>query len=257
MQGWAVSSVSHEWENYAACISVRSTENLAEEMRRRKRNFCAVAASSGLLLVAGAIALSGQESAQTMTKLVVRLESPEIPPQSFEAKPKTMYRAGNGYCRTEELPDPEHGIYGLMVINEPDVWMVNLLTKTAQHYVDPGPTFNCRMPMFQGETVKSAADMKNPILELEFGRELEYFKGKGVTPKEGPLLRDSPTTVYAVDIGDSQLFLFTTGTPEQPWAVARQRGNMREVFWYGSYAQLPFDPKLFAKPLDVTIEEAK
>ena len=62
-----------------------------------------------------------------MTKLIVRLESPEVPGQSFAAKPKTLYRAGTGYCRTEELPDPEHGIHGLMIINEPDVWMVNRL----------------------------------------------------------------------------------------------------------------------------------
>jgi hypothetical protein len=51
-----------------------------------------------------------------------------------------------------------------------------------------------------------------------------------------------------LDIDDSQLFLFTTETPERPLAVARQRGNMREVFWYGSYEQLPFDAKLFTKP---------
>jgi len=168
-----------------------------------------------------------------------------------------MYRGGNGYCRTEELPDPEHGIYGLMIINEPEIWMVNLLNKTAQHYVDSGPTFNCRMPMFRGDEVKSAADLKNPLLELEFGQEIAYFKGKGATPKEGPVLRDKPTNVYTSEVGDSQLFLFTTGTPERPWAVARQHGNTREIFWYGTYEQLPFDPKLFAKPVDVKVEEAK
>jgi hypothetical protein len=40
-----------------------------------------------------------------------------------------------------------------MIINEPEIWMVNLLSKTAQHYVDSGPTFSCRMPMFQGDEV--------------------------------------------------------------------------------------------------------
>jgi len=105
--------------------------------------------------------------------------------------------------------------------------------------------------------VKSAGDLKRPLLELEFGQELAYFKGRGATPKEGPVLRDKLTSVYATDVGDSQLFLFTTGTPERPWAVARQYGNKREIFWYGTYEQLPFDPKLFAKPGDVRIEAAK
>jgi hypothetical protein len=192
-----------------------------------------------------------------MTRLAVRLESPDVAEQSFGAKPKVMYRAGSGYCRTEELPDPEHGIHGLMIINEPEIWMVNLLAKTAQHYVDSGPTFNCRMPMFQGDEVKSAADLKNPLLDLEFGQEIAYFKGKGAAPRKGPVLRDKPTDVYTLDVGDSQLFLFTTGMPERPWAVARQHGDTREIFWYGTYEQLPFDPKLFAKPADVKIEEAK
>jgi len=201
--------------------------------------------------------LFGQQLPETMTKLTVRLQSPNVPKESFAAKPKLMYRAGNGYCRTEELPDPEHGIHGLMIINEPDIWMVNLLAKTAQHLVDSGPTFNCQMPMFGGDDVKSAADLKNPLLELEFGQEIAYFKGKGAAPKKGPVLRDKPTTAYAADIGDSQVFLFTTGTPERPWAVVRQHGETREIFWYGTYEQFPFDAQLFAKPADVNIEEAR
>ena len=138
----------------------------------------------------------GQQLPETMTKLSVRLQSPEVPDDSFGAKPKTMYRAGNRYCRTEEQPDHEHGIHGLLIINEPDVWMVNLFTKTAQHFVDSGPTFNCRMPMFIGDQEKSGADTKNPLLELEFGRELAYFKEKEATRREGPVLQGKPTTVY-------------------------------------------------------------
>src|SRR5262245_8667997 len=160
----------------------------------------------------------GQQLPDTMTKLTARLQSAEIPEGSFAAKPKTMYRAGSSYCRTEELPDPEQGIHGLLIINEPDVWMVNLFTKTARHFVDPGPTFNCRMPIFVEEHVESqSVDMRNPLSELEFGRELAYFKGKGATPKEGPVLQGKPTNVYTSRAGDSQLFLFTTGTPERPW----------------------------------------
>ena len=198
----------------------------------------------------------GQQPPVTMTKLAERLEGPEVPVDSFAALPKVMYRAGNGYCRTEELPDPEHGIQGLIIINEPEVWMVNLLTKTAQYFVDPGPTFNCHLPIFRGEQVKSSADMKNPLLDLEFGQEISYFKAKGATSKLGPVLRDKPTDVYTSDVGDSKLFLFTTGAPERPWAVTRQHGSMREIFWYGTYEQPPFDPKLFAKPMDVKIERA-
>jgi len=196
-----------------------------------------------------------QQLPETMTKLSVRLESVDVPKDSFAAKPKVIYRAGNRYCRTEELPDLERGIHGLMILNEPDAWMVNLITKTAQHFVDSGPTFSCHLPIFRGPQVKSAADMKDSLLELEFGQELSYFKGKGAAQKEGPILRHKPTTVYAVDIGDSQLFLFTTETPERPWAVARKHNNVDQIFWYGTYEQQPFDQKLFVRPEGVKIVE--
>jgi hypothetical protein len=168
-----------------------------------------------------------------------------------------MYRAGSQYCRTEEMRDPEHDIQGLLIINEPDAWMVNLLSKSAQHLVDPGPTFNCRMPIFRGEEIKSAADMKNTLLDLEFGRELGYFKGKGITPKQGPVLRGKSTTVYTVEVDDSQLSLFTIDSPERPWAMARQHKDVREIFWYEVYEQLPFDPNLFTKPEGVSIENVR
>jgi hypothetical protein len=113
-----------------------------------------------------------------MTKVEVFLEGPDIPAGSFATKPKVMYRAGTRYCRTEEAPDPENGIHGLAIVNEPDYWMVNLLKKTAQHAVDPGPTFNCHLPIFP-DTEK----------DLEFGFELEYFKKKGAIPQKGPVLQ--------------------------------------------------------------------
>jgi len=81
----------------------------------------------------------GQHPPETMAKVTVR----HIPEASFAAKPKTMSRAGNGYCRTEELMDRDQGIHGLMIINEPDVWMVNLLGEDSATLRDPGPTFNC------------------------------------------------------------------------------------------------------------------
>jgi hypothetical protein len=202
--------------------------------------------------------LLGQDVPQAMTRLVVRLQSPDIPKESFAAKPKVIYRAGTGYCRIEELPDEQHGIHGLMIINEPDTWMVNLLAKTAQHYLDSGPTFNCRLPIFvSGEDVKSAEDLKKPVFHLEFGRELAYFEAKGATSTEGPILQGSSTRAYTTTLGDSQLYLFTAGTPERPSAIALQRGNGRDMYWYAAYEQLPFDARLFAKPRDVKIEEVK
>ncbi len=193
-----------------------------------------------------------------MTRLTVKLESPEIPKDSFAAQPKRMFRAASRYCRIEENPDLESGVHGLVIINEPDVWMINRLDKTARHIVDPGPTFNCRLPIFVfGEDVKSAAGFAKPLAELEFGRELEYFRPRSGAPTPGPVLQGKSTMVYSVQSGKSELLLITSGDPAVPVAVVRKNDTTREIFWYGEYIQLPFDAVLFAKPEGVKIEEAK
>jgi hypothetical protein len=74
-----------------------------------------------------------QDAPKTMNRITVQLDGPEIPQDSFARKPKTIYRAGSRYCRVEEAADPEHNIHGLLILNEPNAWMVNLATKTAPH----------------------------------------------------------------------------------------------------------------------------
>jgi hypothetical protein len=192
-----------------------------------------------------------------MTKMVVQLQSSEVPADSFAAKPKTMFRAGTQFCRVEEAPDPEHGIHGVMITNEPDAWMVNLETKSAQHMVDPGPTFNCHMPIFARLHSDLPEEEARQIGRLEFGCELEFFKSQGATGQPGGVLQGQQTTAYKLTFGDSSLALFTYGTPERPLGVAWVRGDKHEIFWYSGYGQMDFDPKLFAKPDQVKIQEAK
>ncbi len=194
-----------------------------------------------LLLVCCAVAF-GADTPATMTKLMVKFESPEIPKDSFAALAKRMYRAGSQYCRIEENPDLQNGIHGLLIMNEPDVWMINRLDKSARHVVDH---------------LKSLEDLKRPLMQLEFGREREYFLFRSAAANPGPVMQGKPTTAYTVQAGDSQLFLFTTGDPEVPVAVVRKNDKTREIFWYGEYAEVPFDAKLFARPEGVNIVEAK
>jgi hypothetical protein len=128
--------------------------------------------------------------------------------------------------------------------------MVNLIAKTARHGVDPGPTFNCHLAMFADDPDKEASG-------LEFGLEMEFFKSKGATPHEDPVLQGQKTTAYQVEIGSSKLALFTFGNPEHPLSVGRVRGDKGEIYWYSGYGQIPFDAKLFAKPEGITLEEMK
>jgi len=71
-----------------------------------------------------------------MTKIVFRRMSPDIAPDSFAAKPRTLYRVTDKYSRIEEPPHPEQGIHFLVITREPDSWTINLLDKTARHVID-------------------------------------------------------------------------------------------------------------------------
>jgi hypothetical protein len=192
-----------------------------------------------------------------MTKVEVRLQGSDVPEGSFASKPRVLYRAGTRYCRVEEAPDPENGIHGLLIVNEPDAWQVNLLPKEARHLVDAGPSFKCHLPIFPGGAGAPGAAAKKPVPGLEFGLEIEYFTAQGATPRPGGVLQGQQTTTYVLDADDTKIALFTYGTPERPLAVARTQGNSHAIFWYSGYGQVPFDPKLFAKPEGVKIEEQK
>jgi hypothetical protein len=43
----------------------------------------------------------------------------DISADSFFVKAKTLWRASNQYCRIDEEPDPEKGIHGRLIVNEP------------------------------------------------------------------------------------------------------------------------------------------
>src|ERR1019366_7562251 len=103
-----------------------------------------------------------------MSHAIVQMSVTDISTDSFFAKPKVYWRASNQYCRVDEEPDPKNAIHGRMIMNEPDIWLINLTDSMAKHVVDHGPTFYCKLPVFALDPEMT----KSKIGELEFGREL-------------------------------------------------------------------------------------
>ena len=120
-----------------------------------------------------------------------------------------------------------------------------------------GPTLNCHLPIFAYGNPESSDEETKQIRQLEFGREQEFFESKGAVPEPGPVLFKHETTLYKAQVGTATLMLFVAKSPELPIAISLKRGDKTEIFSYSQYARTAFDPKFFAKPEDVKMQDSK
>src|SRR6202035_2505206 len=134
-------------------------------------------------------------------------------------------------------PDPEHGLHLRSIMNEPDAWLVDLANNRAQHLVDPGPTFNCRMPIFAFDSAMA----KGKVGELEFGHELEFFQKNGAKQVDGPQLNEFKTNYYEVTVDGMVLKLVERVDIHAPILVGLVQGRrIRQVRYLLWEDQVPF-----------------
>jgi hypothetical protein len=206
-----------------------------------------------LLLVFVAIAqLHAADPKPPLTRIEYRNISPEIQPDSFAAKPKILYIGGTTYSRTEEQPDPPLGIHGLIVVAEPDIWMVNLIPRIAQHIVDPGPTFNTHHNILDRNAPKEFST-------FEFGREVEFFRSHHATSLAPQSLDGQRCETSEFRHMDYRIVLFTRADTQKPFHldVFRDDKPYFSIRYLTYDTNLPFEPELFKPPTGVKIVEAK
>ncbi len=187
-----------------------------------------------------------------MTKIVVRLMGPRIKPGSFPALPRTMYCSGPHYARVEDPPDARQHVHKLIVIAEPDAYSVNLIDREGTHAIDQGGPNDLHLP------VVLPFDPKHELPELdrlEFGDELHFFEQAGATHRAGPVINAKPTDEYVLDTADGPATLIVRTRTEKPVFLTWPSKDGTYKYEYIVYQDLPFDPKLFAKPAGVRLKE--
>lgn len=191
---------------------------------------------------------------RTMIHAIVQMSGTDIPEGSFATKPKTIWRATNSYCRSDEEPDPAQGLHLRIIMSEPDSWLVDLANNRAKHMVDPGPTFNCRLPIF----AFNMEMLKSKVGGLEYGHEIEFFQKNGAKQVDGPALESFKANYYKLALDGMVLVLVERVDIHVPIQIGLLQGekitNVRYLLWED---QIPFKAELFAKPGGVNIEEAK
>lgn len=186
-----------------------------------------------------------------MTHIVFRFVDPQVPEGHLARAPKEMWRIGLRYLRFEGPPDSDRGIHSLVIVDEPNVFMINRYNNQGQHIVDPGPTFEVHMPVFQFPE-------SSEIHKLEFGREWEFFEQKKAQSMPNVKDGDKRYKSYLLEIDGTTLILFVDEATGQPAQLSLESGDAAYVVHYDLYESgLEPDMNLFKVPMGVKISEAE
>jgi hypothetical protein len=214
----------------------------------QKRRHLLVAAVLGAVLSAfAAVAGAATCAPAKLTHIVVSNVTPGLSAGSFATEPKVFYRIGNDKLRIEEALDKANGIHGLMVVAEPNIWMVNLFDRTGKHIVDPGPTFNARAP------VVGTTGISPKLMDLEFGCEAEYIAANAPNATRSETIDGTSYRVYRVEDGAEAVEILTkSGTSVPSFVRYYKNGTLTMALHYDLYVtDLPDDPTLFVVPTGI------
>lgn len=196
--------------------------------------------------------ISSVLSAETMVKVVYRIQGPDIDEGAYASLPRTVYRVGHLMGRVEESHDPEFGMHALIILNDRDVWMINQINDLGMHFTAPDPERGFRVPI-----VPSATPVQERRAELfEIGRELAFMAENAVEP----VLRTEDCNhfkVYETVMDGVILTVFCS--PESGLPVRTQAWSGDDLLvdiTYDLYEiDLPLDPRLFVPGSELQITE--
>ncbi len=198
------------------------------------------------------ICLATSSAQETMTKIVFRDGGKGIEKGSFAEQPKTLYTLGKEKGRLEEALDSAQGLHGLVVVNGKDCWILNRVTKTGRHIIDPGPTNDFHVPLVPPTKEKEPP----PFGDFEMGREIAFMTKHHVEPKtiqqDGKSLDhyEYAQDGYVLQLDVSQ----EKGTPVMI-CVVKDKVEVARLFYLEYVQSIPADPTLFVPPADFKISD--
>jgi len=183
-------------------------------------------------------------------RATIRNISPGLAASARGAQPRQIWRQGATHLRSEEQPDPVRGDQTVVVVAEPDIWIVNLATREGRHTLDPGPVLEVRAPI-----LPATPDLSPTFRALEYGCEAQFVARHAPEPERTIAWGATRATLHTVAVGDQSVaFLMDLGR-ERPLMISYQRGGRPTfVLRYDDYRLgLPERPQLFAPPKNAKI----
>jgi len=198
-------------------------------------------------LLLSLLSLGAHAADDKMLYVEYRLVSKQITPESFDAQIKKVWRLGGEYLRFEDAPNPQTKIHGLIIVAEPDIWIVDRNTNQGQHTVDPGPTFKIHFPLLASETSEK-------LRQLEFGHELEFFQENGAKDMGVQEVDGLKCKLFRLETDDREATLFLK-TDDTPLQISVKSADYEYTVRFLRYdAQRRPDKSLFQLPSGVQLK---
>ena len=186
-----------------------------------------------------------------MKVIEVKKIDPKPDPMSFESEPVLYWYAGSGHGRVETAPDRKNGTHELMILNDPNIWRIDLVNHSARHMVDHNPPLVVHFQIF-GPGIPFEKGKPN----LEFGREIEYFKYKQARVSVGPKVDGVDTKLFEVSIEDKKIVLLTDKS-DKPLRITFSDAVSTETLQYLRYDEVPSDHAFFEVPAGIKVSEGE
>jgi hypothetical protein len=171
-----------------------------------------------------------------MAKIVHRNVSPGVEADSVAAQPHTLFRAGQRFGRMEYPPNPDEGTHLVVIVREPQVWLVDHERMTVVESRDPGPSYVFRAPVLgaKGEPI--------PLFNLEFGKEFDFLEANGAEPTQAVTADGAKADRYEAVFEDLTVVLIASpGSRIARELQVFKGGELYRAFHYDSY-ELDLDP---------------
>jgi hypothetical protein len=194
------------------------------------------------------VTLAGSEP--KITKLVIRYIASDLPNNTAGAKPKTFCVASNRYARIEQESDAALHSPNLIIVNEPDIWVIDLATKSGTHSVNAGPDLSVHNPIL-------GTDSPEELFDFEFGYELQFLNrvhAKNLGSKE---IRGTQCITREFEASDYLVTMYLDSKKNSPVELkVFKNGTMMFRIEYLNYENgLPFDASLFEPPIGISFTE--
>ncbi|MEK6210616.1 MAG: hypothetical protein AABM64_09675 [Pseudomonadota bacterium] len=199
-------------------------------------------------LLLASITLGAQAADDKMLFAEYRVVSANLPASSPEAQPRKIWLLGKEFLRFEDVPNRETKVHGLIIVDEPDIWIIDRNKGQGQHAIDPGPQYVVHFPIFPRE-------QSEKLKQLEFGSELRFFQDHGAKELASQTVDGIKCKVYRLEFDDREVTLFLK--PDNlPLQIEVQSASVKYAVRFLKYDpnQKP-DMSLFKVPPGIKIIE--